>query len=82
MELPKLREPDVIPLIGFIACTLIVLTGFYLLGTNSNLGYMYTTQLVYGATIILCGFIGFGIMVTFITVGGLIDRLDQLEAQL
>jgi hypothetical protein len=82
MELPKLREPDVIPLIGFIACTLIVLVGFFLLASNNNLGYLYTAQLVYGATTILCGFIGFGIMVTFITVSGLIDRLDQLEAQL
>ena len=82
MELPKVREPDVIPLIGFLACTLIVLVGFYMLWMNNNLGLAYITQLVYGITIVLSGFIGFGIMVTFIVVGGLTDRLDQLEAQL
>ncbi|MCJ7696901.1 MAG: hypothetical protein MUO73_01020 [Thermoplasmata archaeon] len=82
MQLPKLREPDVIPLIGFLACVLTVSIGFYLLATNNVLGTAYLTQLIYGVTIIISGFIGFGIMVTFIAVGGIADRIDQLEAQI
>jgi len=82
MQLPKLREPDVIPLLGFLVCILTVSIGFYLLATNDILAPLYLTQLIYGVTIIISGFVGFAIMVTFIAVGGIADRIDQLEAQI